>query len=132
MEEQWLGFYTLEMSSEIGYMAGESLKEKVCAKVAESRITHVQLEVQTNNILNVELKLASGRKDQVYIIGGSVALFNGISIICLLEILGEIVNMLLPKGLKFLSAEPRCHYEEVSVYLNCTTVHGLPYLKHLK
>ena len=60
-----------------------------------------------------------------------MALFNGFSIICLLEILAELSNWLLPSRLKFICTQEGGYSPMAMTYLNCTTVHGLPYLKHI-
>ena len=70
---------------------------------------------------------------QVYIIGGSVALFNGFSLMSLAEILLELCNWMLPRAAKFIDSRKVAGFSgDALAYFGSTTVHGLPYMQHFR
>ena len=67
---------------------------------------------------------------QIYIIGGSVALFNGFSLVSLAEILFELCNWMLPRAAKLIDKREVASFSgETLAYFASTTVHGLPYIR---
>ena len=70
---------------------------------------------------------------QIYIIGGSVALFNGFSLVSLAEILLELCNWMLPNVAKIIGNREEADFSrDTRAYLASTSVHGIPYIQHIR